>query len=201
MFENIVHDVELIKNVVIYYLSFTVGTIGLLFGINFLNNLVGGRLNYLGIIPRHILGIPGIILSPFLHGSSNHLIFNSLPLFALMNMILVQGYNVFLSVTIIIILLSGTLIWLFGRFSIHIGSSSVIMGYFGFLAIYAVLDPSFLSFILIIFCLYYFGGLVAALIPIHSQGVSVEGHIFGFLSGIASYFLWPDVMQWIRIMY
>lgn len=188
MLENIVSDVKQIENTVFYYLYYTVGTILLLFAINFINKLSHRRLNYLGIIPRHLRGLPGIAFAPFLHGNFNHLFFNSIPLFVLMNMLLVYGDKVFLSTTVIIILLSGTLTWLFGRHSIHLGSSSVIMGYFGFLAINAYLAPSFLSIVLIVLTLYYFGGLVAALVPLKTDGVSVEGHVFGFLSGIVSFF-------------
>ena len=42
------------------------------------NMLLGYRLNIFGIIPRHVIGIPGIVLSPWLHGSINHIFMNSL---------------------------------------------------------------------------------------------------------------------------
>ena len=98
---------------------------------------------------------------------------------------------------------SGFLTWLFGRHAIHLGSSSVIMGYFGFLSIYAFLSPNFLSLLLLVLCLYYFGGLVIALIPTNAKGVSEEGHIFGYLSGVIAYFYWPAVLgylQYLRIV-
>lgn len=198
MLDNIVNNVKFIQGTLLYYLPFTLGVLTLLVIIHFLNKLSGQRLSYLGIIPRHILGIPGIICAPFLHGNFNHLFFNAVPLFFLMNMILVSGFNVFITVSLIIIILSGILIWLFGRFSIHLGSSSVIMGYFGFLSIYAYINPNFLSMLLIALCLYYFGGLVAALIPTNSKGISVEGHIFGYLSGVVAYFTWPIVLVLIK---
>lgn len=194
MLDNVVNDVKLMQATLLHYLPFTFGILALLVAIHFLNKLSGQKLSYLGIIPRHILGLPGIVCSPFLHGNFNHLFFNAIPLFFLMNMVLVSGYNVFITVTIIITLLSGSLIWLFGRYSIHLGSSSVIMGYFGFLSIYAYMNPNFLSVLLMILCLYYFGGLVAALIPTNAKGISVEGHIFGYLAGIVAYFTWPIIL-------
>ncbi len=197
MLTDIVNDVKLIEATVYNYLNFTLGVIILLFAINFINELIDRKLCILGIIPRHIIGLPGIFFAPFLHGSFNHLFFNSFPLFALMNMVLVYGLDVFIAVTAIVTVFSGLAVWLFGRHSIHLGASAVILGYFGFLSINAYLDPNFLSLVLIIFCLYYFGGLVAALIPVNTAGVSVEGHIFGFISGIAAYFLLPVALDYI----
>lgn len=189
MLENIASDVKLVESTIFFYLNYTLGLILLLGFINVINKLTNNILFVFGIIPRHIFGLLGIFCSPFLHGNFNHLFFNAIPLFFLMNMILVYGQVVFIKASLIIMVLSGGLTWLFGRTAIHLGASGVIMGYFGFLAINAYLAPSFLSLMLIVLCLYYFGGLVASLIPIDSDGVSVEGHIFGFLSGIAAYFL------------
>lgn len=197
MLDDLVKDISLIEVTVVYYLHFTVGIIALLIFIHILNKLSGQKLSILGVIPRHIIGLPGIFCSPFLHGNFNHLFFNSIPLFVLMNMVLVDGFNVFLAVSWIIILISGVLIWVFGRFSIHLGSSSVIMGYFGFLTTQAYMSPGSLSLILIMLCLYYFGGLVAALIPTNTKGISVEGHIFGFLAGIISFFAWPQFIGYL----
>lgn len=188
---SITSDIQLVKTTIFYYLPFTAGVILFLGFINIINQAVGGRLAILGIIPRHIFGLLGIVFSPFIHGNFNHYFFNSLPLFFLMNMVLIYGFNVFLAVTAMIMLISGSLTWLFGRHALHIGASGVILGYFGFLVIIAYLVPSFLSIMLLLCTLYYFGGLVASLIPIHTDGVSVEGHIFGFLAGMATYFLLP----------
>jgi len=188
---SIASDIEFIQATIFNYLPFTVGIILFLALVNFINQAIGGRLFILGIIPRHIFGLIGIFCSPFIHGSFNHLFFNSIPLFFLMNMVLMYGFNVFLAVTLSIMVIAGGLTWLFGRHALHVGASGVILGYFGFLVIVAYLVPSFLSIMLLVLTLYYFGGLVASLVPIHTQGVSVEGHIFGFIAGIATYFLLP----------
>ncbi len=188
---SIASDIEFIKETIFNYLPFTVGVILFLALVNFINRMIGGRLYILGIVPRHPVGLLGIICSPFIHGSFNHLFFNAIPLFFLMNMVLMYGFNVFLAVTLNIMVIAGGLTWLFGRHACHVGASGVILGYFGFLVIIAYLVPSFLSIMLLVLTLYYFGGLVASLVPIHTQGVSVEGHLFGFAAGIATYFCLP----------
>lgn len=150
-----------------------------------LNMLTGYRLNILGIYPRHIFGLVGIIFSPFLHANFNHLFFNLIPLFVLLNFVLMAGFTKFIAISFIIILLSGTATWLFGRRALHIGASGLVMGYWGFLLINAYRHPSVITLILAVICIYYFGGLVFSLFP-SQEKVSWEGHVFGFLAGLVA---------------
>jgi membrane associated rhomboid family serine protease len=162
--------------------------------LNIINWLVGSRLNYFGIYPRSLRGLPGIILSPLLHGNFNHLFFNSIPLFVLGNLVLLNGQANFYCVSVMIIILSGFGVWLFGRLAIHIGASSIIMGYFGYLLTEAYYHNSVIAIILGFICLYYFGGLILMLLP-GKKGVSWEGHVFGFIAGIIAAFFSPLALQ------
>ena len=164
--------------------------------IQLINVLVGYRLNLIGIYPRHLFGLIGIPFFSFLHGGFNHLFFNSIPLFVLINFLLIDGINKFINLTISIIVLSGTAIWLFGRRAIHIGASCLVMGYWGFLLIDAYQHPSILSVILAVVCLYYFGGLFFSVFP-SEEKVSWEGHLFGLLAGLATNYLWSmNYLHW-----
>jgi membrane associated rhomboid family serine protease len=162
--------------------------LGVFWGIHFINLLLGYRLNRLGIYPRHLLGLPGIITSPFLHGDFNHLFFNSIPLLVLINLLLLYGLANFISVTLMIVILSGGAIWLLGRKGFHVGASSLIMGYWGYLLVNAYENPSVVTAVLAVVCLYYFGGLIINLFHAE-EGASWEGHVFGFLAGVATNFL------------
>ncbi len=167
----------------------------ILWGIQFLNHISGYRLNLLGIYPRTVHGLIGIIAAPFLHGSFQHLFFNTLPLIVLGALVLVNGKPAFLEISAIIMGISGFATWLFGRRALHVGASGVILGYWGFLLFSAYEEQSALTFALGFLCLYYFGGLALNLFPTEEK-VSWEGHVFGFFSGIlASYLmthqLWP----------
>jgi len=159
-----------------------------LWALSIFNYMIGYRLNVLGIRPRHLSGLIGIPFSPFLHGDFNHLMFNTLPLFVLINFILLQGQHTFFCVSISIILMSGILVWLFARRGIHIGASGLVMGYWGYLLIHAYYQPTLLTIVLAIVCIYYFGGLVMNLFPTKAY-VSWEGHVFGFVSGVAANFV------------
>ncbi len=178
------------------YLPLTLGIIAAMWIMQFLNKLTGYRLNYLGISPRRIPGLIGIPLSPFLHVNFTHVFFNTLPLFLLLNLVLQSGYHVFIAVTIFIILAAGLAIWLLGRNAIHIGSSIVIMGYFGFLLANGYKHPTMASIFLVLIVLYYFGELIFSLVP-GKKGVSWEGHIFGFLAGIAASVFLPQLLMYL----
>ena len=170
-------------------LPLTAGLIASLFLIHFLNWMVGHRLNIFGIWPRKKWGWIGIPFSPFLHGNLAHLIFNALPLFIFSNLILLQGSKVFFSVSVDIIAIAGVLTWALGRQGIHIGASGLIMGYLGFILIGIYYKPSPLSWIVGVSCFYYFGGMLIHLFPAQDKRVSWEGHIFGFISGIATAYM------------
>ncbi|KTD24932.1 AraC family transcriptional regulator [Legionella maceachernii] len=158
-----------------------------------LNALMGKRLLFLGIIPRHILGLPGILFAPLLHANFNHLFFNSIPLLVLSNFILVNGLTYFLWVTVIITLLSGVLIWLFAKPGIHVGASSLITGYWGLLVSDIVQQGTLTAIILGIISLYYFAGIFFGIFP-SKKGVSWEGHLFGLLAGLATSYLMSYLM-------
>ncbi|MEM1244188.1 MAG: rhomboid family intramembrane serine protease [Pseudomonadota bacterium] len=147
------------------------------------NSILGYRLNYLGIIPRRLAGLPGIVFFSFLHGDYNHIFFNSIPLFILLCFLLTYGLHFAIVVTIYIILIAGILTWVFGRNAIHIGASSLIMGYFGFLLVNAYYNISVNSILIAFVCLYYFGGLFFSIFPTRER-ISWEGHLFGLIAGI-----------------
>lgn len=159
--------------------------IGLLWAIHFINIVMRHRLNLLGLYPRKISSIPGIFFSPFLHGGFEHLFFNSIPLFVLLDFMLLNGIQNCIYITFLIIVICGSLTWLFGRRGIHVGASSVIMGYLGYLLIDAYQNPSINTWILGLICFYYFGTFLFSIFP-QEEKTSWEGHLFGLVAGIAA---------------
>lgn len=186
---NATQLLEAMKNQVPLVLSF----IGFLFAIHLINWMVGGRLNILGILPRHPFGLVGIVCSPFLHADFNHLFFNSIPLFILTNLVLLQGVNGFIWVTGSVIFLSGLLTWCFGRRGLHIGASSLIMGYWSYLLTNAYHQQTVVSVILGLVCIYYFSGFFFEIFP-GKKSTSWEGHLFGALSGVLVALFLPQLI-------
>lgn len=151
--------------------------------IHAVNKLLDFRLNALGLYPREIHGLIGIPCSPLLHGNTNHIFFNSIPLFLLLTLMLANGVHPFIVYTVNIALIGGGLTWIFGRKAIHVGSSGVIMGYMGFLLMQAINDRSAYALILGAIALYYCSSLLLHLFPTDEKS-SWEGHVFGFIAGV-----------------
>lgn len=166
--------------------GFMVAGLWVISGLNWL--IFGGRLCCLGIYSRHPFGLLGVVFSPFLHGSVNHLFYNSIPLFILWCLMLSLGWPVFCCATVHIVLISGILIWLFGRKGLHIGASAVALGYWGYLLMSAIYHPSLLALLLAALTVYFLGGLFLNVFP-SEAGVSWEGHLLGLVAGIATVYL------------
>jgi membrane associated rhomboid family serine protease len=87
----------------------------------------------LGIYPRQLRGVPGIFLSPFVHGSFSHLISNTVPLLVLISL-LFYFYSQIAPMTFASLWsLSGLFTWLTGREAFHIGASGLIFALLFFL--------------------------------------------------------------------
>ncbi len=158
----------------------------LLWAIELANSLMNNGLNNLGIRPRNILGLQGIIFAPFLHGSWRHLISNTFPLVILSWLIMARDRSEWITVTVLTAIASGLGTWLFGGTeTVHIGASGVVFGYFGFLVARAYYERSFGSIAISLLVLVLFGGMIWGILPVR-VGISWEGHLFGLLGGIAA---------------
>jgi membrane associated rhomboid family serine protease len=164
-------------------LYWILGFVVLIWVIELINFSIGHRLSDWGILPRTLKGLKGIPLSPFLHASLIHVMMNTIPLAVLGGFVILHGRQTFFEISIIIILVSGTALWLFGRSSYHVGASGLIFGYFGYLVLRAWYDRSLKSFIIAFVTVFLYGGIIWGLLPTFSR-ISWEGHLFGLLAGI-----------------
>ncbi len=149
--------------------------------------LFGNRLEWHGIHPRDWSHWEGILFSPFLHGNWGHLIGNSISLLILGATILVQGWRTLLHVSIVSALSAGILIFFIGaRNSVHIGSSSVVFGYLGYLIGMGIYQRTPTSILLAILVLIFYGGGIATMFPTttsHAAQISWEAHLGGAIGG------------------
>ena len=139
----------------------------------------------LGIWPRHLYGLPGVIFAPLLHVNFNHLFFNTIPLVILSDFILINGLDYFLTVSLAITLMSGFLIWCFAKPGIHLGASALVTGYWGLLVCNIYQQGTIMAVFLGVICVYYFAGIFLGVFP-GKKGVSWEGHLFGLVAGVAA---------------
>jgi membrane associated rhomboid family serine protease len=160
------------------------GTLAVFWTVFVLNSLVGGSLLRLGVIPRTTVGLRGILFAPFLHGSLNHVVANSIPFLALGWMVMLRDERHFIPVTLAGMVGSGLMAWLLGApGTVHIGASGVIFGYLGFLMLAGWYTRSFGSILLSLIVTVVWGSLVLGVLP-GVPGVSWQAHIGGFLGGV-----------------
>ena len=159
----------------------------LIWTVEIVNFLSGHSLTTFGVQPRSSNGLIGIFLSPFIHAGFWHTVSNTVPLFILGGLTLAADKARFWMTTAAIILLSGTLVWLFARNSYHVGASGLVFGYFGALITRAILERNIKSIILAMITITLYGGLLWGILPLRSY-ISFEGHFFGLLAGIA--YIW-----------
>lgn len=146
--------------------------------------LLGGRLNAYGVRPRSMVGLRGILFMPFLHANFAHLAANTLPFITFGWLIMLRETSDFFLVSAVTMLVSGLGVWLTGApYSVHIGASGLIFGYFGFLLLRGFFERSFMSIALSLFVGFLYGGLIWGVLP-SQPGVSWQGHLFGFIGGV-----------------
>lgn len=136
-----------------------------------------------GLQPRTLSGLPGIIFAPFLHGSFSHVLGNSITfsIFAII-MAILEGKKMRLKVYMMIII-SGSLLWVFGRNAIHVGASSLIFSLFGYLLLAGWYSGKIKYILASLFLIFFYSSMIFGILP-GNPTISWEGHLFGFLTGI-----------------
>jgi membrane associated rhomboid family serine protease len=139
---------------------------------------------HLGIEPRQVDGLDGIVFAPFMHGSWGHLIGNTVPFVVLGGLIGLSGLARVAAVTAIVAVVGGGGVWLLaGSHTNHIGASGLVFGYAAYLVARGLFTRSLLHLAV--------GALVAAvwgttllsgLVP--HDGISWQGHLFGGIGGV-----------------
>ena len=147
--------------------------------------ILSDRLQGNGILPRRISGLDGVLWSPFLHAGFPHLISNSIPFGVLSLLILTGGRARYIKASALIIVIGGLLVWAFaiGSNENHIGASGWVFGMLGFLLAAAVLEKRPLSILAGFVAIIFYGGtILISFVP--TDGISWEGHLFGFIAGM-----------------
>ena len=176
-------DKDTEKKIFKYSLLFPILIVGLFWVVKITENALNLDLTRFGILPLQVEGLPGILFSPFIHGSWDHLFSNSLPF-------LVLGFALFYfyrqlayRILFLIYILSGICVWLGGRDSYHIGASGIVYGLASFLFFSGVLrkDANLLTIGIIVIFLY--GSMFWGIFPIKPE-ISWESHLWGAASGL-----------------
>ncbi|MBD2579032.1 rhomboid family intramembrane serine protease [Oscillatoria sp. FACHB-1406] len=145
--------------------------------------IFGGSLDRYGIQPHTLIGLRGILFAPFLHGNFAHLIANTIPFLILGWLVMLQETSDFWLVTAVTMLIGGLGTWFFGGSAIHIGASSLIYGYLGFLLLRGYFERNFVSIFLSVVVFFFYRSIIWGVLPSDPR-ISWQGHLFGFIGGI-----------------
>lgn len=157
--------------------------VGVIWCVFLIGHILPFDLQFYGITPRTLRGLVGIPAAPFLHADWAHIVSNTIPLTVLLVLLAGSRAQSWTVVTLIV-LLGGTLLWLFGRPANHIGASSLIYGLIAYLLVSGIREGRLVPFAIAILVGFLYGGtLLAGVVPSLSSHISWEGHLFGAIAG------------------
>lgn len=136
-----------------------------------------------GVYPLRLSGLKGVVFSPFIHSSIQHLYHNTIPLFVLSASLFYFYRSIAWKVLIYGILLSGFLTWMIGRPAYHIGASGLIYVLVSFLFFKGILAKHYRLIALSLLVVFLYGSMVWYVLPI-KEGMSWEGHLSGLIVGL-----------------
>lgn len=181
-------DMEVEKKIFRYSLVFPSLFVVVIWLVELTENVFQFDFSQFGVYPLHLKGLPGILLSPFIHGDFKHLIANTVPFFILSSALFYFYRSLAYRIFILLFILSGICVWLGGREAWHIGASGLVYGMASFLFFSGIFrsDTRLLTIGLIVAFLY--GSMFWGIFPILPE-ISWESHLWGGVSGfILSYF-------------
>lgn len=162
---------------------------------------------WLGLMPLHLKGLPGIVFAPLLHANVAHVAANSAPFFLLGTALLYYYKKDAWRILALIWLLTGVFVWLFARGdNYHIGASGVVYALASFHFVSGLLRkvPGLMAFSLLVIFLY--GSMVWGVFPefFPNENISWESHLMGIVSGVIAAYAFrsaepqPKVYEWIE---
>ena len=147
----------------------------------------------LGIHPKTINGLQGVLLAPLIHGDWEHLATNT-PALVILITALYYGYPQTATRAMVLIwLVSGLIAWLFARSgTVHYGASGITHGLMFFLFTIGLLRRDRLSIALSMVIFFLYGSMVWSILP-NKPNISFEMHLSGAAVGVVIAFLFRKI--------
>ncbi|WP_258069964.1 rhomboid family intramembrane serine protease [Arthrobacter sp. SX1312] len=166
-----------------------VGLVAAMWAVFLVNALLGDTLvRTLGIAPRSVDGLDGVVFAPLLHSGVQHLASNTLPLLVLGFVAFLEGARRFAAAIGISWLASGIGTWLFGG-GLTIGASGVVFGLFTYLITRGFYNRDWKQILLAVVLFLAYGSILWGVLPTIGSNISWQAHLFGALGGVLAAFL------------
>lgn len=138
---------------------------------------------WLGISPRTLRGIVGVVLAPLIHSGASHALANTVPILLLGTLLFRFYPRRAVMVVLLGWLLGGALVWLWARPSYHVGASGVIYAMAAYIVTAGLLGGQRALAAVSLLVVFLYGSMVWGVLP--QQGsVSWESHAAGAAVGI-----------------
>jgi len=149
-------------------------------------------LRRMGILPRDLYGIFGIVTAPFIHSNFSHLMSNTIPLILLGWSIFFFYTKVSFKVFLVVYLLTGFFVWLLAREVYHVGASGLVYAFVSFLFFSGIFRKDNKSIAIALLVTFLYGGVVWGILP-GQKGISWESHLFGAIAGLIAAFIFRNI--------
>jgi membrane associated rhomboid family serine protease len=171
-------------------LGLLIGIVSFMWVLEIINTLDSNHLDGDGIYARNLGRLWGVLTSPFIHASFQHLLDNTIPFVFMGVIIALRGAARLAIITGIVILIGGIGTWLISPGGAStIGASGVVFGYATYLFARGFFDRNLIELLVgIIVGAIWGAALVSSLVP--HTGVSWQAHVCGAVGGVvAAWFL------------
>lgn len=141
----------------------------------------------LGILPRSLRGMTGILLSPLIHASFSHLLSNTLPILILIWVLFFFYAKIAFRSFFLLWIVSGVFTWLIGRDLYHIGASGLIFSLAFFLFFSGIFRKHIPLVAVSMILAFVYGSMVWSIFPfaeLVNEQLSWEGHLAGAIAGL-----------------
>ena len=148
---------------------------------------LGVNLSRWGVTPHTAQGLIGILTLPFLHGSWEHLLSNTIPILVLGTALYYCYPTLANRVLLITYLASGLITWCIGNpNTTHIGASALVYGLNLFLVFSGFIRGNRMLIVISLIMVFLYGSFIWGMIPDFAipQGISWEGHLSGAIIGV-----------------
>jgi len=154
---------------------------------------------WFALIPRTAERIPGIFAMTFLHQDFGHIVSNSVPLIVLLTLLAGSRAKSWTTVAALI-LVGGSLLWLFGRNGTdavavsHIGASLLVFALVTFFLAAAWFEKRLVPMLIAAVVGFFYGwSTLMGVIPT-GGGISWDGHLCGAFAGVIVAFIQPFLL-------